>query len=451
MHQLVQKFKQYTTLNDLFSAKNRLLVGVSGGIDSVVLCHLLKQNGFLFEVAHVNFQLRGPESDRDEAFVASMAHDMELPFHLMKADTEAFAADKRISIQVAARELRYQWFGQLIAERGKTDNPLHYILTAHHANDNAETILMNIFRGTGLTGLRGILPSRDLIRRPLLFAQRQDLLSFATSENIRWVEDSSNVMEKYTRNYVRNTIIPLIEKQYPSLVHTLNESAVQARQAELFLGNAMDACLKKLVEVSGREQQVPVARLLQLPGSGAVLYAWLKPFGFSAAQLPDAMALARSQTGHYIDSESHRLLRNRNWLIVTPREEKASGLLLIDKEAGNISFGNGQLAWETFPYEAQGIPVEPQMAWIDADKITYPLLLRPWKPGDYFYPLGMAKKKKVARFLIDNKLSRTEKDQIWVLESDHRIIWVVGQRMDDRFKIKQSTSRIFQVQVKNGL
>ena len=182
-----------------------------------------------------------------------------------------------------------------------------------------------------------------------------------------------------------------------------------------------------------------------MPGAAAILYAWLKPFGFSAAQMQDAISLAGSQTGHYIDSEAFRLLRNRKWLVVTPKEEKSSAILVLEKDSGTIGFGSGKLTWETTPYMSQPIPTDQQTAWLDAAKITYPLLLRPWKTGDYFYPLGMAKKKKVARFLIDIKLARTAKDQVWVLESDRKIIWVIGHRMDDRFKIKPATKNILEL------
>lgn len=426
----------------LFSMEHRLLVAVSGGLDSVVLCHLLHRCGFQFEMAHVNFQLRENESDRDENFVAALARELSVTVHLTQFDTSAYATEEKTSIQVAARDLRYAWFNKLLAERQNSAQPLHYILTAHHANDNAETILMNIFRGTGLIGLRGILPKRDKVIRPLLFAQRSELLAFAKAEKINWVEDSSNTSDKYARNYIRNTIIPQVEQQYPALVNSLNIAAYHARETELFLEKAMQACLNKLVTVKGQEQQVPVERWRQMPGAAAILYAWLKPFGFSAAQLPDAISLAGSQTGHYIDSEAFRLLRNRKWLVVTPKEEKSSAILVLEKDSGTLGFSGGQLTWETIPYLSQPIPTDQHMAWLDAAKITYPLLLRPWKTGDYFYPLGMAKKKKIARFLIDIKLARTAKDQVWVLESDRKIIWVIGHRMDDRFKIKPATKNI---------
>ena len=248
--------------------QHRLLVAVSGGLDSVVLCHLLFRCGFRFEIAHVNFHLRENESDRDEKFVVALARELSVTIHTTEFDTAAYATTEKISIQVAARDLRYVWFNKLLAERQNSAQPLHFILTAHHANDNAETILMNIFRGTGLTGLRGILPKRDKVMRPLLFAQRSELLAFANAEKINWVEDGSNASAKYARNYIRNTIIPQVEQQYPALVSSLNIAAYHARETELFLEKAMLSCLNKLVTVKGQEQQVPCRVLLQycMPG-----------------------------------------------------------------------------------------------------------------------------------------------------------------------------------------
>ncbi|MBZ5856440.1 tRNA lysidine(34) synthetase TilS [Flavihumibacter profundi] len=442
MNELVKDFKDYIRNNKLFTGSNRLLVGVSGGLDSVVLCHLLKESGFYFEIAHVNFQLRGAESDRDEQFTIALAGKLNVPVHTAHLNAANYAHQHKVSVQVAARELRYDWFSGLIKDRKASGNPLDCILTAHHANDNAETILMNVFRGTGLSGLRGILPARDLIRRPLLFANRNDLLQYARQNNITWVEDSSNALDKYSRNYIRLNIIPQIEEAYPSLVKTLNESAGHLREMELFYDQAMQQCLHKIVVLKGQEQQVPVARWRKLPGAPAVLYAWLKPFGFSPAQMPEVAALAKSESGHFIDSATHRVLINRAWFVLTQKSHKDATTVLLPDEKGDIHFGGGHLHWKTVTNKQQPIPTDPEIAWVDASKIAYPLLLRPWKPGDYFYPLGMPKKKKVARFLIDIKLPRHLKEKVWVLESDRKVVWVIGHRIDDRFRIKPSTSSL---------
>jgi tRNA(Ile)-lysidine synthase len=446
-----QHFKLFIESHQLFTVNNRLLVGVSGGIDSVVLCHLLNSCGYRFEIAHVNFQLRGQESVRDEVFVRDLAAALKVACHVKKTDTLNYALLNQLSVQVAARNLRYDWFNELVGESAFGAAPLDFIVTAHQANDNAETILMNIFRGTGFAGLRGILPLRQNIRRPLLFARREQILAFAAEAGIKWVEDSSNAEEKYSRNFLRHNILPQIQQQYPAIVGTLNESAIHARASELFLQNALSATLKKLVLINGHQQQLPVLRLQQLPGAAAVLFAWLQPFGFSPPQIAGVLALCQGQTGHYIDSASHRLLRNRNWLLLTPIEERAAGILVLETEAGEIKFGSETLQWQTFPNTNQPIAEDLSIAQVDAAGVKFPLILRPWKAGDYFYPLGMTKKKKIARFLIDIKLSRTAKEKVWVIETNQKIIWVVGYRIDNRFKITGNTKTILKMQVKTDL
>ncbi|KIC91644.1 tRNA lysidine(34) synthetase TilS [Flavihumibacter sp. ZG627] len=437
-------FKQFIEEHSLFSKHDRLLVGVSGGIDSVVLCHLLHEGRYSFEMAHVNFQLRGQESFRDEDFCRKLAEQLGVPIAVARYDTRDYAQDKKLSIQVAARELRYAFFKQLINDRKGSVTEIKYLLTAHHADDNAETVLMNLFRGTGLAGLRGILPLREDIRRPLLFASRNDITAYAAQKQLTWVEDSSNAESKYARNFLRNNIIPSLQEQYPTVVENINDSARHLYDIEKFYMAAMKRQLEKLVLRKETEQQVPILKWKQLPGKAAILYEWLHPFGFSSGQMADLETLAESQTGQYIDSPTHRLLRNRNWLVLTPLPTEASGIILLEGEEGKIQFREGILQWKIQAYSGEPISENSQDGWIDAADIRFPMLLRPWKAGDYFYPLGMRKKKKLARFFIDNKLSRNQKEKTWVIESSGRIIWVIAQRIDDRFRVSTSTRKILQ-------
>lgn len=435
-------FKQFIEEHSLFMKHDRLLVGVSGGIDSVVLCHLLHTAGYNFEMAHVNFLLRGKESFRDEDFCKQLARDFGAPISIARYDTRDYAQEKKLSIQVAARELRYGFFNQTIKERKGSDLEINYLLTAHHADDNAETVLMNLFRGTGLSGLRGILPSRENIRRPLLFASRNDIAEYAEKNQLKWVEDSSNAESKYARNFLRNNIIPALQEQYSTVVENINDSARHLHDVEKFYMAAMKKQMEKLVLKKEAEEQVPILKWKQLPGKAAILYEWLHPYGFSSGQMADLEALADSQTGQYIDSPTHRLLRNRNWLVLTPLPGGASGIILLEGDEGSIHFREGKLQWKLQDYAGEPISENSQDGWLDAADIRFPLLMRPWKAGDYFYPLGMRKKKKLARFFIDNKLSRTQKEKTWVIESSGRIIWVLAQRIDDRFRISTSTKKI---------
>ncbi|MCG7858708.1 tRNA lysidine(34) synthetase TilS [Flavihumibacter sediminis] len=441
---LAVAFKQFIEEHSLFTKHDRLLVGVSGGIDSVVLCHLLREGGYSFEIAHVNFLLREQESYRDEDFCRQLAQQLDLPIAVARYDTRDYAQEKKLSIQVAARELRYAFFNQLITERKGSDTEIKNLLTAHHADDNAETVLMNLFRGTGLAGLRGIPPSRGEIRRPLLFASRNDITEYASQKKVTWVEDSSNAESKYARNFVRNNIIPALREQYPTVVENINDSARHLHDVEEFYMAAMKRQLDKLVLKKDAEEQLPILKWKQLPGKSAILYEWLQPFGFSSGQMADLEGLADSQTGQYIDSPTHRLLRNRNWLVLTPLPTVASGIILLEGDEGEIQFRDGILQWKIQDYAGEPISDNTQEGWLDAADIRFPLLLRPWKAGDYFYPLGMRKKKKLARFFIDNKLSRNQKEKTWVIESSGRIIWVLAQRIDDRFRISASTKKILQ-------
>lgn len=451
MKQFRRAFLHYIRTQNLFNLHQRLLVGVSGGLDSVVLCHLLQEHGFDFQIAHVNFGLRGAESDRDEQFVSALAASMNRPFHVAHLDAAAYSRDRGVSIQVAARELRYEWFAHLLQEGSTSSQPLNYLLTAHHANDNAETILMNFFRGTGLAGLRGILPARDNLRRPLLFATRTDLEQYALEQGLQWVEDSSNTTTKYTRNAIRLEILPAIEQIFPQVVGTLQQSAVHYRELEILVDEAIRTRLRKLLRVQQEDQMIPVQAWRKSSAPQTLLHHWLLPYGFTSAQVPEVMALANSETGHYVDSSTHRVLINRNWLVLAPLKSTDTGHYLLLTDQGKIAFGAGQLEWITQTADHRQPSADTSQAWLDAGKIAYPLLLRPWRPGDYFYPLGMPKKKKIARFLADIKLPRHKKDGVWVLESNQKIIWVVGLRIDDRFKVKPSSTSLLCMKVNTAI
>lgn len=442
MKQFKRAFLHYIRSQNLFQPQQRLLVGVSGGLDSVVLCHLLQEHEFDFELAHVNFQLRGAESDRDEQFVTVLAASLNRPFHVAHLEAAQYSRERGVSIQVAARELRYDWFAQLVTCARETSQPLEYILTAHHANDNAETILMNLFRGTGLAGLRGILPARGNLRRPLLFATRKDLEAYAQENDLQWVEDSSNAAAKYTRNAIRLEILPAIEQVFPQVVDTLQHSAAHFRDLELLVEETIRFRLRKLLRFQQEDQMIPVNGWRKLSGAQSLLHSWLLPYGFAPAQIPEVMALANSETGHYVDSATHRVLINRNWLVLTPLKTTVTEHFLLVEDHGTIDYKSGRIEWLTRDADNRQPSDDPNQAWLDAGKIAYPLLLRPWRPGDYFYPLGMPKKKKIARFLGDIKMPRHKKDGVWVLESNQKIIWVVGHRIDDRFKVKPSTRKL---------
>jgi tRNA(Ile)-lysidine synthase len=456
---LLEKFKAYIKQQDLFHPKDKLLLAVSGGVDSVVLCELCKLAGYDFTIAHCNFQLRGEESERDENFVRALGEKYGVEVLIKKFDTQKFADKNKLSIQVAARELRYEWFYELLTKR-KDDfipeasnspfrGPGGCLLTAHHANDNIETLLMNFFKGTGINGLHGILPKQGNIIRPLLFAKKEELSEFAKLNNLDFVEDSSNASDKYTRNYFRNELIPGLQKVFPQVEDNLLNNIERFREIEMLYQQSILLQKKKLLEFKGNEIHIPVLKLLKTTPVNTIVYEIIKDYGFTAHQVDDAVSLLKSDTGKYIQSASHRILKNRNWLIIAPNENKEAETIFIEQNDRQVEFQQGKIAIELLSTSTSASNLTPQtsnlIAQLNASEINFPLLLRKWKPGDYFYPLGMQKKKKLSRFFIDQKLSLTQKERTWVIEMDKKIIWVVGLRIDDRFKITNNTKNILQI------
>ena len=450
---LVQRFQQYINEENLFQKKGKLLIAVSGGVDSVVLCELCKRSGYDFEIAHCNFQLRGTESDRDEQFVKGLGEKYDVEVFVKKFETEKYAAENKSSIQAAARELRYTWFLELL-------KPPTFLLTAHHLDDNIETLLMNFFKGTGINGLRGILPKHDQLIRPLLFAWKEELRTFAETHQLKFVEDSSNASDKYTRNYFRNQLIPSIQKVFPQAEENLAHNLQRFREIELLYRQSIDLHKSTLLEQKGKEQHIPVLKLKKLTPLETVLYEIIKEYNFTAHQVDEVKGLLQSESGKYISSSTHRIIRNRNWLIISPLETSGAENILIEENDNLIVFPDGQLQINKQARNPQSqsdrviragtipnlqAPTTNFSVQLDASLISFPLLLRKWKKGDYFYPLGMQKKKKLSRFFIDQKLSLTQKERVWVLEMNKKIIWVAGMRIDDRFKITDQTISILQL------
>ena len=438
---MIESFKSFIADQKLFSAQDRLLVAVSGGLDSVVLCELCHKCGYPFEIAHCNFQLRGEESQRDEIFVRSLGEKYKVAVRVNHFDTTSYASAHKLSVQEAARDLRYNWFNELLSAK---ENDLSFLLTAHHLDDSIETSLMNYFKGTGIAGLRGILPKHGNIVRPLLFAMKQDLLEFAGSYELKWMEDSSNESDKYTRNYFRHQVIPLIQKVYPGTEKNLAQNLSRFRDTELLYQQAIERHKKKLLEPKGDEVHIAVLKLQQVIPFNTVLYEIIHEFGFSSAQIPEVASLLNSESGRYVQSATHRIIRNRAWLIITPLKVQAVSIVVVEAP-GEYHFPEGSLQFELRPLANSKMETEPAIACLDAAEITFPLIVRRWKTGDYFYPLGMKKKKKLSRFFIDQKLSLSDKEKVWVIETNKKIIWVIGRRIDDRFRIKDSTKQLLQI------
>jgi len=444
---LLEEFREFIKVHSLFNRNDRLLIAVSGGADSVALCELCRQAEYNFEMAHCNFQLRGDESNRDENFVQKIADDLGVKLHSIRFETEKYAKENKVSIEVAARNLRYGWFEKLIREM-KVDGS-SFLLTAHHQNDNIETLLMNFFRGTGVRGLKGIPVKKGYIRRPLLFASKPQILDFLNQNHLPHVEDSTNWQDDYTRNFVRNTLLPEIEKVFPKVRENLAANIERFQDVELLYMEALEKRLKKLVVVKNNETLIPILKLTRSGAVKTILFEIVKDYGFLPSQISEILNLTRSLTGSYISSHTHRIIRNREWLIITPLPAEFSQHILVEENTSQIVFSGGTLHIEKKQWTPDSvISTDTNIASVDAKEISFPLLLRKWGTGDYFYPLGMQKKKKLSRFLIDKKLSLPEKENVWVIEQKKKIVWVVGHRIDDRFKITPTTKEVFVFKLK---
>ncbi|MGE5106137.1 MAG: tRNA lysidine(34) synthetase TilS [Sphingobacteriales bacterium] len=455
---LLKHFIEYIKKENLFSPKDKLLLAVSGGIDSVVLCELCKQAGFDFVIAHCNFQLRSADSNRDEQFVKELAGKYGVTFYSKTFDTKLIAIQQKKSIEETARDLRYEWFEEIVDRWAMADDrkastmtndqqsTANYILTAHHADDTIETVMMNFFRGTGIKGLRGILPKKGKVIRPLLFARRKDLEEFLKAYQLQYVSDYTNFEDEYTRNFFRNKFIPLVQEYFPGADENVLKNTERFTEVEELYNQAITQHKKKLLEQKGNEIHIPVLKLKKSTPLHSIVFEIIQDFGFTSHQTAEVIALLDSETGKYITSSSHRIIKNRKWLIIAPLASDSAGIILIEGP-GSWKFGIGNLLIENLVNAQLLIPDSNNIAQLDSAEISFPLLLRKWKEGDYFYPLGMKKKKKLSRFFIDNKLSKTEKENVWIIESNKRIVWVVGHRIDERFKITGKTKQVLKISI----
>lgn len=437
---MLQTFTQFFRKKNLSLTKGRYLLAVSGGIDSVALCELSKQAELNFSIAHCNFGLRGEESDRDEAFVRSLGEKYGVEVFVKKFSTSEYAAETRLSIQEAARELRYAWFDEV-----RKENDFTATLLAHHADDNIETLLMNFFRGTGLEGMGGMPEEKTGAHclRPMLPFRRSAIEDFAKVNQLTWVEDSSNAANKYTRNFFRNELIPQLKAVFPKVEENLLDNIRRFQQTSELYNEMIGNLKKKVCESRGEEVHIPVLKLMKYKDT-SLIYEVIKDFGFGEKVVEEVIKLADANSGKYIANDKFRIIRHRAWFIVAPLATSAQ-TFVIDKGQELVQFADQQLQVKDLQIEKFKLNKEASVAQLDAKDIQFPLVLRKWKAGDYFYPLGMHKKKKLARFFIDQKLSKTEKEKAWVIESHKRIIWVVGQRIDDRFKITDATREVLQL------
>ncbi|WP_026708065.1 tRNA lysidine(34) synthetase TilS [Flavobacterium frigidarium] len=435
---MLATLKKHIETNLPFLLNKKLLLATSGGLDSMVMAHLFKDLQFNIAIAHCNFQLRGVDSFKDQKFVQDFAEENEIPVNITQFDTKAFAADYKLSTQVAARDLRYNWFHELLNEEG-----YDYVLTAHHADDNLETFLINLSRGTGLEGLTGIPEENGSIVRPLLHFKRAEILEYAKENSITWREDASNASDKYLRNKIRHHLVPLLQEINPNFMEAFQKTQSYLQESA---GLVEDASIMVYQQVAKQEEDsitFDLNQLKKLPNYNAYLYQWLSEFGFTAWN--DVYDLVDAVSGKQIFASNFRLLKNRDSLILSKiLVEDAVGTHFIDKEQHEISIP----IKITFKSVANPAFESNKIIFVDGDKLQYPLELKRWQKGDSFQPFGMGgKSKKLSKFFKDEKLSLLEKEQCWLLWSANTLVWITGLRQDERFKITENTTNILKIEL----
>ena len=434
---MLGQFENHISNHFPFLQGKKLFLAVSGGLDSMVLVHLFQQLNYEIVLLHCNFQLRGLESFEDQQFIQEYSNTNAIPFVFTQFDTEAFAADFKVSIQVAARELRYSWFyEQLAIQKGD------FILTAHHADDNLETFLINLSRGTGLEGLTGIPAQNEKVIRPLLSFSRQQMEEYASVNKLKWREDSSNASDKYLRNKIRHHLVPLLKELNPTFMSSFEKTQSFLSEAQELVDDAAIMVYQQVAREEGEDIYFDLVRLLQLPNYSSYLYQWLKEFGFTAWD--DIYELVTSQSGKQVLAPYFRLIKDRDCLILSPLPSQENQQEFeIESVESKVKFPLNLV----FSIVSKIGVASNSTIFVDQDKLVFPLTLRHWNEGDVFQPFGMeGKSKKVSKLFKDEKLSLIDKEKVWLLCSNNQVVWVVGIRQDERFKIDPNSKNLLKIE-----
>jgi len=437
-------FLSFIHKNKLFDSNTPVLLAVSGGVDSVVMAHLFKESGFEFALAHVCFNLRGKDSETDASFVADLAKQLNVPFYVSSFDTKSFAKSNKCSIQMAARTLRYDWFEELM-----TKNNYAYTALAHNKNDVAETVLINLTRGTGISGLHGILPKRDKYIRPLLFATRESIEDYAQQHHIDFRTDKSNFDTKYVRNKIRLSVLPLLKEINPSVIDAIVHTAHVAATTEAIFHSKIDDFKKEVFIKKDNYYLIKKSKLDAFKPLDTYLFEVLKDYGFNYAQVEDIISVISKSIGAVFYSHTHKLLNDRANLILEPRIEGCLSNLEfsinIDAPLIETPFFTLEISKFTHSIDFDLKTNTSAVAFFDLEAVTFPLTLRKWQKRDKFMPLGMKHSKLLSDYLIDCKVSMFEKEETYVLVSEEQIVWLVNHRIDNKFKVKPSTKNILKI------
>lgn len=432
---MFQKFTDHINNNLPFLKSGKSLVALSGGVDSVVLAYLCKVTGLDIAFAHCNFKLRGEESDNDAQFVDALGLKLNVETFIQSFDTNTYAKSNKLSIQVAARELRYQWFQEL-SEQLEFD----YILTAHHADDNLETFLINLSRGTGLEGLTGIPEVNDNIVRPLLCFSRDEILSYAKGAKIGWCEDASNASVKYLRNKLRHEVIPVLKGINPQLLYNFGKTVSHLKESQVIIDTAIDHISRDVIREKDGDLYLDVKKIQALNQPKAYLYELLKDYGFT--EWNDVVNLLEANSGKFVLSGHWRLIKDRKELILTTKEQASFETIEVEENDSEVQLPIGTLLIENAG-KIEG--TNSNCIYVNADDLEFPLTIRTKEHGDVFFPLGMKGQKKLSKYFKDEKMSLVEKEKILLLCSGDAIVWVIGKRADNRFRVTHQTKNILKI------
>jgi len=422
---MLQKFKKHITKEFPFLKDTKLLIAISGGVDSVVLFHLLHKLNYDVSLAHCNFKLRGKESDLDEEFIKNLNQISYNQIFTIIFDTEKYAKEHKLSTQIAARELRYNWFQKLI-----TEHKFEYVLTAHHADDNLETFLIHLTRGSGLDGFTGIPKVNGNIVRPLLAFSRKEILNYAKDHDIEWREDASNASNKYIRNKIRHQVLPVLKEINPSILDSFATTLENLQESKQIIEDRIENIASEVLEKEANFIKIDIEKIKELSNSKAYLYQLLKSYHFT--EWNDVYDLLNAQSGKQVFSKTHRLLKDRDVLILSKIDLSNSIEMAFQIEEEITEITNP--IHLTFKEVIEKSTENKQTIYVDKDLLKYPLMLRKWEKGDYIYPLGMQGKKKLSKYFKDEKFSLIDKENTWLLcNAENQIMWIINHRQDRRF------------------
>ena len=414
----------------------RSIIACSGGLDSVVMVHLCKATGLEFSIAHCNFKLRGEESDKDERFVEELANVLNIKIVVRHFDTNDYVSQNKVSVQMAARSLRYNWFEELVQE-GEGE----FILTAHQADDDLETFIINLSRGTGIKGLTGIPTKSGYIRRPLLKFSRQQILDYARQNDIEWREDSSNIEKKYLRNKIRHDIIPQLRQLSPAFLENFQNTQNYLKGVQIIFEKHLEALRDRLFRKYNSGWKIDIGSIQELQPVDTYLHGLFSEYGFS--EWSNVEQLLTASSGKEVVSKSHRLIKDRDVLILTP---------ILENDSGSFGFSvDESCIKEPVPMKIDRVhdisERSKHILYVDKETLNHRLEVRKWKKGDYFYPLGMKGRKLVSKFFKDEKYDALEKENQWLLFSGDELVWIIGKRADERFKVSPDTKEILRFQL----